>query len=1086
MGTYNPNAPTILGQEWTPIREEDLVLSPAVNAEEVGHGFTIVTSPILPLQEARFYINRQPPGGAFGQVYMASVYPRGTEDLSGPIGRVVIPCNSGTLNTGSAAATLVNATTVQQAVFDPSDEKSVQFLTDNSTVAIEFFFAVNQYAAVLTGKRILGVNILYSTTGFDAYYAACQEDGLEVPDAEFAVGRTTAGANVYFGNLESTEFHRVAVKPMGEVNHFWSTAFTVSTTSDRMPWNYLTLANFESTAANRHAVRFVKFSNSFLTVSLPMYINYVALEVIYCEEQRVAVGGRGFGEYPSQPAAATSYVPGANIIPMRSPSATGTVGTYRFTPGDYTVTIASADIGDLAAVDLTPIRTSTYPELNSLRELYPIPPHPGVLINRPFPVDETATNRIFSKETTRVLPQLSLHTSGGPFTEVHVYGRQSVAQVYGSFTATQEIFDPGATPQASYAQVRFYARRWGDTTVALTLSSTSPTVSGSSVSITPGEFDALLPTNGIIDGWKEVTLRFISAPVMGVSGSGGFFPQWKWSAAGELSGNRWEVLGAVAPAVSGIPANLLTLVPAPHQLGSATYGAPVSGAGINEGWMPGYAPLVSVTTDDPSADAVILFSQDPPPISGFGVTQLTQSLVLATANCPGFASGCVPTSMTYNRLTWTAQGLAMFDDFERFVANGWGVANPGGPWTVVSGTASNFSVNGSTGLISVPSVNVEQWINSASVGGPNVDLKMRVATSQVAATQPINIYLVARYVDLNNFYRCRLSFDVGGTLSLRFEKGVAGVFTSLGVLTPQPGVTHTVNTYYWFRFNITGNTLSTKVWQADSVEPSAWTIQLVDTDLTGPGTVGVRAILSSGNTNTLPVVYSINDFSSNLGYGSTELQRFDQVDGQFKTIMLSGSPATSGFSDYEARVGQQSVYRIRGVNIYDFAGLWSPQVTGTIPSPGVAGADTALLLFSSNEDPTKNLAYSSAWDSGDPQEDFQWPEAGDVILQEMYGKDFVTAFRPTERGGERFSRNILVNAAGIPSVTLANGFESLRDMAWADLPYVCVRDELGNRWFSTVLVPQGNRKRMKRAGHLDMASVSIIETTSTPSMVDPS
>jgi len=45
-----------------------------------------------------------------------------------------------------------------------------------------------------------------------------------------------------------------------------------------------------------------------------------------------------------------------------------------------------------------------------------------------------------------------------------------------------------------------------------------------------------------------------------------------------------------------------------------------------------------------------------------------------------------------------------------------------------------------------------------------------------------------------------------------------------------------------------------------------------------------------------------------------------------------------------------------------------------------------------------------------------------------------------------------------------------------------VRDEDGNRWFTTVLVPSG---RVLRDRRLYMAPVEIIEVTDTPSEVDP-
>jgi len=51
-----------------------------------------------------------------------------------------------------------------------------------------------------------------------------------------------------------------------------------------------------------------------------------------------------------------------------------------------------------------------------------------------------------------------------------------------------------------------------------------------------------------------------------------------------------------------------------------------------------------------------------------------------------------------------------------------------------------------------------------------------------------------------------------------------------------------------------------------------------------------------------------------------------------------------------------------------------------------------------------------------------------------------------------------------------------------NVPYICVRDEDGNRWLATVLVPSG---RVLRDRRLYMAPISVIEVTATPAPVDP-
>ena len=214
------------------------------------------------------------------------------------------------------------------------------------------------------------------------------------------------------------------------------------------------------------------------------------------------------------------------------------------------------------------------------------------------------------------------------------------------------------------------------------------------------------------------------------------------------------------------------------------------------------------------------------------------------------------------------------------------------------------------------------------------------------------------------------------------------------------------------------------------------------------------------------------------GFGQYELERYDALDGEWQQIMTAASPSVTGFNDYEARVGIESQYRVRACDVLDFCGPWTTGAV-TIPAPGVAttGNGAGVLIFTSNASQAGayNLAYCMQFGSGGAVEEFAFPEAGTVVLQDMYGKDFPTAFKQLERGGEQFSRTLLIHAAAISPEKLAD-FRSLRDMAWADVPYIAVRDELGDRWYATVMVPSGNVRRNRT---LYFAQVDVVETTDT-------
>jgi len=81
---------------------------------------------------------------------------------------------------------------------------------------------------------------------------------------------------------------------------------------------------------------------------------------------------------------------------------------------------------------------------------------------------------------------------------------------------------------------------------------------------------------------------------------------------------------------------------------------------------------------------------------------------------------------------------------------------------------------------------------------------------------------------------------------------VAGTQTDLTTVTV-PG-THAANTMFALRFQMQGAVLRARSWAvATEAEPGVWYATATDTSLSDPGSVGVRSVLSSLNTNTLPV-----------------------------------------------------------------------------------------------------------------------------------------------------------------------------------------------------------------------------------------
>jgi hypothetical protein len=663
VGNYNPYQPYILGEEWVPIRAAPYSYSQDSNSFERGSKFN--APQLLSLSEGRFYTHELNPNFFRNQIMNISVYPYGTAaDDTGPIRRVVIPCNAGSItNMGTPNATwgaLLQSTTVAEAVANPGADKAViityNVISGEGTQLdrkLTMNFAVNQYAQALTGKRIIGVNWLYNLTitpangltylqGIPISFMPMSLEGSggqTILNWQDPVRGTTYAGDAALSRMrigDQAVFFQQTVYP-----------YTIET----MPWRFEELQRFEATNANPINM-VLRITSQFFTnigSAVAVYFSYSALEIFYCEETRLATGSRVYNNAQlssvlgSNPTGGRElpYALGANPITLRDPL------TYLQNPllttGDYLVTLSQGNWGDVRTTD-----TSGHPEptVNAIHQYYEIPTHPGLQINIPTPTDLNILNKTLTETSVQILPQISLHSSLGVMTGVHVYGTQSRGQVWGTKTVSQVIQDNMGASR-SYPNIRFWARRFGDTTIPLTVTS-----GASNTSIAAADFDSL---NEIIDGWKQVDLRFPQAhiPAMGTS----TYPTFTWSASGELAGNRWEVLGATAPALSGIIGN--TLNQASVQLGAATYGAPLSGSAVLETWMPQYAPPVSAQSADPSSDVAVMFSVDIDVVTGFGLSNLSQALTGIGQEC-GVNPWFIPSTLSYNRIFWsTASGTSV-------------------------------------------------------------------------------------------------------------------------------------------------------------------------------------------------------------------------------------------------------------------------------------------------------------------------------------------------------------------------------------------------------------------------------------------
>lgn len=1030
MANYNPHSPYILGNEWVPIRNAYYASD---GITERGYQFNLATTAV-PVSGA-FYVS-EPPGNRLAQACdVISVYPAGRETLTGPVRKLNIKPSAITVtNVGSGS---IDASEGVAALLNAEDGKFIIFLADTGSFEqLQVSFDTEAHAAVLLGKRVLDLRLRYSMNSPNVANAS---------NMTFRVHNQNAFRGViYPGATEVTntaDVSKISTLSLTELNPTWDMTANFRGQRTVLPWRFQELNRFRAGEPAATALTIFLQNNAEISTVL---LGFMDLEVIFCEETRVLYGGfrtydSSFSNFPVL--VEEEYNVGAVAVRMFNPTSVPFSQGNTLLPGDYVVTVYHRDIASLS------IRQGT-PEIHAVR------PYFNLSTVQPIRVNQTTTeNAQFTADVEDVVTHITLHTSTAIVTGAHAYGISVGAPVYAAITATQEIEDDVAS--GSYTQVRFYARRFGNTTVPLTFQTTG---GANTVSIGVAEFDAL---DEIVDGWREVNLTF-PTPVP-ISPTGGT-SDWRWVAAGELAGNQWQVLTASGPSGAWGPNA------AAASTGPATYWAP-NGSTVNLTWQ---SPTVTGNVSDAISDAVVFFSQDPPTVTGFAVTT-TSIPVSGVSQVCGVDPRCVPTAISGLRASWNYATLC--DTFDRIVSSGWGTPNVGPVWTSTLVNVSE-SVAGGRAFIRHNTAS-SSLIMASSVSVANVDVTVTDVTwpVQPIGANPAQI-VRARFLDANNYVEIELFRGASGDTSYRLLSRLAGVDSSTGFVSLSFSAITTLN----IRLQAVDTTLRAKIWPSNQGQPSTWTATLTAT-FTGAG--GIQYIQDiSSVTNAFPVtstIGSITAVTSEAMYDTYfELQRRDLLT-DWQTIMLSSGPCVGSFNDFEARVGVLSEYRIRTLNVMDFAGPWVTG-SGTIPSPGVtiSGDANSVLIFTSNEATSASLAYVMQWES-EPIELFAFPEADFTTLQRLFGRDYFLAVRPEERGGERFERTILVNAAAISLPSLPN-FNNLRDLAWDDLNYVCVRDELGNRWFANVLVPEGTVRSNRT---LYLAKIVITKVTDIPTPVDP-
>lgn len=212
-------------------------------------------------------------------------------------------------------------------------------------------------------------------------------------------------------------------------------------------------------------------------------------------------------------------------------------------------------------------------------------------------------------------------------------------------------------------------------------------------------------------------------------------------------------------------------------------------------------------------------------------------------------------------------------------------------------------------------------------------------------------------------------------------------------------------------------------------------------------------------------------------FAAYQIERQDDPTEGYKLIARITSPAVTGFGDYEGRRNVEASYRMRQERLDGALSLYTDVDTAE-PEFTQCG-----YQLTSNEDPSLNLEYLDQ-----PDRVYEFPDP--VQEWELFDRDFAVMFRQTEDRGTIFTINFWLYMGGTPVANNVpdnlrgfQAFTALRTLVRADLSYVCVLDQDGNKWFAALRMDTTKATR-KMPGEKYLFPIRVRQVTTTPSTPD--
>lgn len=201
------------------------------------------------------------------------------------------------------------------------------------------------------------------------------------------------------------------------------------------------------------------------------------------------------------------------------------------------------------------------------------------------------------------------------------------------------------------------------------------------------------------------------------------------------------------------------------------------------------------------------------------------------------------------------------DTFTRTVVDGWGTSDSGDVWSNAGGVGgtvqgSDWQVAGGVGTQSVPAANGYRYSTMAG-DYRNVTVAATVTVPITNITggslEPANV-IVRRLAGV--YYMARVVISSAEAVTISIHHSIDGQLVAPVTVT---GLVDAVsNKVLRVMLQAEEETIRAKVY-APGAEPLDWHVEVDDDRIVTAGQVGVRNGVASGNTNTKPIVFSVDD-----------------------------------------------------------------------------------------------------------------------------------------------------------------------------------------------------------------------------------